>query len=570
MKTHAALFVSRVISLFAVVILNTGIARSQIVIRGPIIGGVTDSSARVTIQLSGDAPVALEYSTSPGFTSPHITANLQASAAQHDFVTFDLTSLAPSTRYYLRAAINDVLKPFEIERSFTTFPTSGKDTSFVFTFGSCQRRTLNARQSNVFTLMKQVDPLLFLQIGDWTYPDEIISPAFAQDPNLVEASYELKYDPTNVMDTFLATRAVDYVYDDHDFAGNNSDGTSSGKQNALRGYDTYFPHYDLQNKEAGIWHKFTVGNVEFFMLDLRSERSPDDEAIQNTNGSYQFNPPPGHSILRGKHTTGSDELTWLFDGLKNSKARWKILMSSVTWNPGLQSFTQLALLYANLKKDPSKLYESADSWPAFPEDQDSLLALIKRENIRNVIVCSGDVHCGMMDDGKSSVMPEIVAANLQIPNSNLYGLLDSIGYAKTAWDRGGQKGDTVNTYGRVTISTSPEQSVLLEVVDERNTVVASYKVIDAESKVITKAPPRQELHLIGQTNDALIVQSNGIVGRVDIIDLLGNRLGTLRLDNTFEQRVQIPLTNFPTSGTYFLRFYDDAVANTDLKVEIRK
>jgi len=543
----------RLISLLVLLLIGSSTAFAQTVIRGPIVGGVTDHSARITLQLSGSAAIALEYSTTSDFSSNVVRSSAtQAVEANKNFATLDLPNLSSSTRYYLRPVINDAVNSFTSERSFVTFPSEGKDSAFQFTFGSCYFNTL--RPSNVFHLMKQDNPLLFLEIGDWSYPDQLLSPVFSTQPELVERSYELKYDLNTNIDSFVSSRAVDYVYDDHDFGGENSDGTNPGRVNALQGYTSYFPHYTLPNPAAGIWHSFKVGNAEFFMLDTRSERSPNKEAIVESNGAYQFSPPPGHSLLRGTHTTGQDQLTWLRNTLKQSTARWKIIISGVTWNPAYRNLTQLAVAIANFKKDPSLLYALADNWSAFPEDQDSVIAIIKGENIKNVIVCSGDVHNAMMDDGSKSVIPEIVSANLQIYNSNLYGQLDSLNFAKSVWTLGGQKNDTVNTYGRITIATEPQHSLTMEILDERGKLIASHTLSDANASVPVSSN-NLELISLSQTVEGVelhsTIRSNGIT-RLTISDVMGRVVTDATQFLKSGNSVYLPNYVFPSSGMYYI------------------
>jgi hypothetical protein len=149
----------------------------------------------------------------------------------------------------------------------------------------------------------------------------------------------------------------------------------------------------------------------------------------------------------------------------------------------------LLLAQANATKSASMLRTLSDTWLGFIEEQDSILAFIEREGITNVIVGSGDVHTAMMDDGTNSVFPEIVSANLQNYNSNVYGTLVSLGLADDIWNRGGQIKDTLRTYGRVTIRTKPVHSALLEIVDEHDKIVASYEVVDTTKPSSVSPPP---------------------------------------------------------------------------------
>jgi hypothetical protein len=294
--------------------------------------------------------------------------------------------------------------------------------------------------------MQKLNPLLFLQLGNWTYPDQQISPEFATSDSMQAKAYENKYDPADAVNTLLSNRAVDYVYDDHDFASPDANGTSPGKSHSLAAYKTYFPHYDLANNSEGIWHTFFVGNVQFFALDMRSDRS---------------------SLTTGSKL-GVDQLSWLTNALQHSTARWKIILSSATWNPALST----AL---------SQRFPIMDNWSS--EDRDSITALIKGDKIKNVIVYSGHVGTSMMDDGEHSIIPEIVVGNLEAPNSHLYRTFDSLGIAATTWDKGGQLHDTTNCFGILNVITNPVNLLEMMIENERGDTVARYVMQDETSKV---------------------------------------------------------------------------------------
>jgi hypothetical protein len=416
------------------------------ILRGPITGAVTNSSARITLELADAESAAIEASPSPDFSASVVSSpTINVTTASHKFGTFDLKGLAPFTTYYFRPVLNGKPGKFREEHSFTTFPKVGKDTSFTICFGSCQYQD-GYRHSNVWSQMQKLNPLLFLQLGNWTYPDKQISPEFAISDSMQAMAYENKYDPVHPVNMFLANRAVDYVYDDHDFASLDANGASPGKSHSIVAYKTYFPHYDLANDFEGIWHTFIVGNVQFFALDMRSDRSS----------------------LPTASRLGVDQRTWLTNALHHSTARWKIILSSATWNP-------------SVPPSLARQFPIMDNWSS--EDRDSITTLIKRDKIENVIVCSGHVGTSMMDDGEHSIVPEVVVGNLEAPNSHLYREFDSLGIAATTWDKGGQLSDSSNCFGILNVITSPVNLFEMMIENERGDTVARYVMSDETSKV---------------------------------------------------------------------------------------
>ena len=97
------------------------------------------------------------------------------------------------------------------------------------------------------------------------------------------------------------------------------------------------------------------------MLDVRAQRDASDDP----DG-------PDKSMLDGDGISNGQK-NWLFQGLLNSTATWKFLVSGVTFNPDCK---------------PS------DSWGAFLTERQELLDFISNNNIQNVIVLSGDAHTG--------------------------------------------------------------------------------------------------------------------------------------------------------------------------------
>src|SRR5687767_10914435 len=114
--------------LFLILLIVVQSARAQTLIRGPIVSAVTDTSARVLIQLDMPASVSIELSEAEDFTQPVvISSTVNAEKAVHYFVKFDIQGLHSSTQYFLRAVINGITHPLAPLRSFKTFPKHGDD-----------------------------------------------------------------------------------------------------------------------------------------------------------------------------------------------------------------------------------------------------------------------------------------------------------------------------------------------------------------------------------------------------------------------------------------------------------
>lgn len=144
------------------------------------------------------------------------------------------------------------------------------------------------------------------------------------------------------------------VWDDHDFGPNNSDRGYIHKFKALEVFKLFFPmnNYGINGK-PGLTTSFEWGDCEFFMLDNRFYRTPNDRKT-GYRGIF-----------------GEEQINWLIDALVSSNATFKFIIS------GGQVL------------NPVDKYEN---YSIFPEEQQKLLSLIKEENIPGVIFLSGDRH----------------------------------------------------------------------------------------------------------------------------------------------------------------------------------
>jgi alkaline phosphatase D len=496
--------------------LNTTLTWTATVTHGPIVGAVTTNSARIAVRTNGTALVNFELSIDSAFSTLASTDQTTAEASNNFFAICEINGLMPNMRYYYRTVLDQATQA-EV-RSFKTFIESGTESTFTFSFGSGQQASHDpgSMKGDIFPVMAEEMPQFFLQIGDWSYPDLAYEPTappedfyFALDYDRVLATYEFKYDPTFPLDELLAVTAVDYLYDDHDMVSDNSDRTYPGIENSLKGYDVAFPHYPLANGENGIWHKFSCGEADFFMIDTRTQRDPNENTLNElSNGTLQYVFKQDHLMLSGDATiSGELQIDWLLRELRESTATWKFLVSTVAFNPAERSTVELALLLQGTPLDPLDVpgqgfmstadiaIAFTDRWGGFPATIQKILRSVSDEGIENVIVLSGDSHNTAIDDGANSFFPELMGGGLDRSNSEEVAMEASFGIP--LWNQGGQYyelGNFKNAYGKVTVFGS--DSVLLEAVDEDKFLIADYTVkpgYTVETVGLAAAPQGQDL-----------------------------------------------------------------------------
>ncbi|KAA0230015.1 hypothetical protein EDS67_09445 [candidate division KSB1 bacterium] len=542
---------------------------AQTLTHGPFAGAVTSNSARFYVRVAPAGDAVIRLSLSPNFDNAIVTTAVRTDSSRDFAALLDISNLQPDQRYYYQALVNG--QPTGEVRSFRTFFREGERAPFQFAFGSCVvvRRQPQPGDGRVFTVMKNDDLRFFLQIGDWCYPDTTDSQTnrqrvFSADMGRVQTTYRAKYDSSHALQHVLRTTPIDYVFDDHDYMNDDASALSYprpdsmrtievspvARENSIRGYQELFPGYPLANAQGGIWHKFTCGNADFFMLDTRSQRRPNlDAFVYNpATDSIEFAPDESHSMLAGySDLPGEDQMNWLLRELRASTADWKFIVTTVPFNRGLRRVIDLSVaLQDSIVFVPGYGSGSllrvglgmADKWVGFPADQERLLQFIDDNQIKNVIMLSGDTHTAAIDDGQNGGLPELMAGALEQSNSRLVLLLELFGF--NIWNGGGQNlasGNFNDAYGRVTVFGA--DSVLLEIVDEFGARVAGKTIRAASGTAVTsngKAPGSFQL-LQSFPNPFSPAQQPGTILRyelpkpsyVDLViyDLTGRRVRSL-------------------------------------------
>ena len=292
-----------------------------------------------------------------------------------------IQGLLPETKYYYRAVINGTPLNDATVRSFVTY--AAPDTVAQFSFAvTADLQNINADPSvpaPAYDSIAAEDHAFLMQLGDIDH----------RNPSTLSRMREMHCEvrgPGNASGADFAKYIAPkmplvYIWDDHDFGGNNSDKNFSGKAAALQSYNEYYPTVTRPN-QAGIWHSFRYGQAEFFMLDVRSHRDP----ASQPDG-------PSKSMLDG-NDIANDQFTWLKNGLLNSTATWKFVASGVAFNPTTKP---------------------EDSWGDYARERQELVNFIENNGITGVIVLSGDLHSGgAIDDGRNSDFPE-----MSVPHTNL-------------------------------------------------------------------------------------------------------------------------------------------------------
>lgn len=145
------------------------------------------------------------------------------------------------------------------------------------------------------------------------------------------------------------------IWDDHDYGPNNSDRSFLHKEITREAFQLFWanPSYGIPGQK-GITTRFTWADCDFFLLDNRYFRSPNDRV---TDENTQL---------------GKEQLEWLIDGLTMSRAPFKFVCIG---GMVLSSYAE----FENYAK-------------THPEERNYIMETIQKEKIKGVIFLDGDRH----------------------------------------------------------------------------------------------------------------------------------------------------------------------------------
>lgn len=227
-----------------------------------ISGDVSATGATVALRSSTGDPIKLEYSTSSDFSGSSTTGNQTPVAGNDYMLDFVLSGLTADTKYYFRAIQNDTANAL-ITGSVRTGVAKGQAHTFTYGFASCAQ---NGSIADVFGRAEAHDPLFFLQGGDLHYSDIVTN-----NVSLYRAAYQDVFGSA-VQSMLYGKVSLMYMWDDHDYADNNSGSSAVSKPAAQATYREYIPQ-TLELGSGAIYYANTNGRVKFIVPDLRSERA---------------------------------------------------------------------------------------------------------------------------------------------------------------------------------------------------------------------------------------------------------------------------------------------------------
>ncbi len=321
------------------------------IIHGPMLGAVTETTARIWIRTARETRFEV-VATSSG--ERHAASG--ATSADLDYTgTATLEGLTPNTTYeYQVLVVPNGAQPTEFQPwSYTlrTPPPAGEAGIFTIAFGGCAGYT--PRNERMWDTIAGHEPQALLLLGDNVYVDLPEFPGPFHDYTYYRRQSRPEFR------RLVGSTPVYAVWDDHDAAvddiwlGPYVD-RPAWKQPMVEHF-----HRNWNNpahgsaSHPGVWFGFSLGDVDFFLLDGRT---------------YRTNP-----FVAERTMLGPVQKAWLFESLLGSEATFKVIASPVAWADGAKP-------------------ESRDTWSGFPEEREEIFRFIEANDIRGVVLLSSDRH----------------------------------------------------------------------------------------------------------------------------------------------------------------------------------
>jgi alkaline phosphatase D len=336
------------------------LAKNDLLQSGPMLGYSEMREVKLWVQTTEPAEVYVKYYPKD---NPEIAYFTETVFTQKDYgysahIIADI--VMPGKIYSYELFINGEKQSFDYPLEFQTlkdwqYKSEPPEFSFAFGSGTFINDEPFDRKGKpygggyeIYETIHKDKPDFMIWLGDNVYLREA-------DWNTKTGVY---YRYTQVrslpeMQPLLASVHHYAIWDDHDFGPNNSNRSFHNKNITRNAFIDFWGNMNYGENEEGIYSYFNWGDADFFLLDNRWFRTPNNR--MNTE----------------REMLGKQQLNWLIDNLIYSNATFKFVVI------GGQVLTSIA---------------KYETYETFPDELNELLSAIEQENIEGVVFISGDRH----------------------------------------------------------------------------------------------------------------------------------------------------------------------------------
>lgn len=416
---------------------------------GPMVGHTTSSLATIWVETDIPAEVKVHYWYESGLQPIHrdVAKGYTEREAPH-IGTIKLKDLPARALVHYEIEINGRAVRPQTNQSFLMMPALESQANFKVAFTSCMN-PIRVPLQPIWTQVGVLRPDALLLIGDNNYmpmraeayeaPESTISYALARYHRYLRDLPGLK--------SILSSIPTYAIWDDHDYGPNNSDRTFKWRELTLDLFKKYWPNPAAGTETiAGAFFSFKIADVEFFMLDDRYHRDPNDAPNRTT-------------------MLGAGQLAWFKKNLKASTATFKIIVNGHT---------------TTIDRG-----DRAEYWANFGNERDEFLNWMFSENINGVFFISGDWHVGSLSridfSKKGYPLYELISSNAGVHSVEADRNQYSYNRQTTGHNRR-FNGPIINdirdyNFGMLEFSgTGENRSVTLKIVDYHGEVRVAHKL----------------------------------------------------------------------------------------------
>jgi alkaline phosphatase D len=352
---------------FLTLLCTCGRAQKELLQSGPMLGYCEQMEVMIWAQTKVPALVKVEYTDDAGRT---LTTNeVKTTRATAYTAKLIADEVQPGKHYTYRLFIDGKAVALNYPTEFTAqeiWRWRKDPPTFRVALGSCtyvnepefdRPGDGYGSEYEIFTSIDEKNPDLMIHLGDNMY---------LREPDwYTKTGYHHRYTHTRSvpeMQPLLARTHHYATWDDHDYGPNDSDRTWIRKELAKETFDAFWgnltsglPANTAESGFSGITSTFRYNDTDFFLLDNRSFRTPNDQERKDN-----------------KTVLGKAQLEWLIESLVFSDSPWKMVcVGGQVLNTSKSGET-----YVNLA----------------PREQEYLLRRITEENISGVVFLTGDRH----------------------------------------------------------------------------------------------------------------------------------------------------------------------------------
>ena len=325
---------------------------------GPMLGYSEMKEVLIWVQTEKAAQVSIHY-WEKGDKTVHQTDPIKTEKAQAFIARIIADEVSMGKKYEYEVFVNGKKVSFDYPLEFQTqelWQFRKDPPAFSFIFGTCNYVNEEATDrpgrpyggaDEVYAAMYAKKPDFMLWGGDNFYYRE---PDYSRTGMIHRIDHARA---VKSMQPLLANVHQYAIWDDHDYGPNDADRSFPLKYTSLELFKMYWgnPNFILPNE--GITGKFQWADVEFFLMDDRWNKAPNE--LNDHNKDYW----------------GQKQMNWLLDALLTSKASFKVIVN------GGQVIS------------PAKVFENMANYEG---ERNYLLKELKNRNISGVLFLTGDRH----------------------------------------------------------------------------------------------------------------------------------------------------------------------------------